>query len=166
MKTLILPGFSPKNKNWADSVQKQIIQSATLEWAHWQTDKAETNWLENEARKIVGEIKEPTNFIAKSMGTAVAMKVLEWKEDFIHKIILCGIPMYDLQEGDKSLYEPLKKFPAEKIICFQNDLDNHGSYDEVEKFLHILNPKLKIVSKPRDDHEYPYFEDFIDFLNN
>jgi len=34
----------------------------------------------------------------------------------------------------------------------------------MEKFVHSLNPDIKVVSKPREGHEYPYFEGFKEFF--
>lgn len=93
------------------------------------------------------------------------MVVLKLKPELINKIILCGIPIRDFLKGDEKYFEPLKKFPSDKILCIQNKDDNNGSYEEVDKFLHSLNPNLKIISQPRSDHEYPYLDEFVDFLS-
>lgn len=167
METIILPGFSPKNKDWADNIHeklKAVVPSKAIEWKHWQTGKAEMGWIEEEAKKISSNIQYPTNIIAKSIGTVVAMTVLKLKPKYINKIILCGVPMNDFLEGDEKYYELLKTFPPEKFVCFQNDADNHGGYKEVENFLHSLNHNFIIVPKHRSDHEYPYPSDFIAFL--
>ena len=167
MKTIILPGFSLKNKDWLDNIYGRLIEvvpSKAIEWAHWRTGKAETRWIEKEAKEISLTIQGPINIIAKSIGTAVATTVLKLKPDYINKIILCGVPINDFIKGDEKYYKSLKTFPQEKFICFQNEADNHGGYKEVERFLHSLNHNLLIVSKPRSDHEYPYPNDFIDFL--
>jgi predicted alpha/beta hydrolase family esterase len=167
METIILPGFSSKNKDWADDIReklKGVVPATVIEWKHWQTGKAEAGWLDTEAKEICSNIREPINILAKSMGTVVAMMVLKLKPEYINKIILCGVPINDFLEGDQKYYGPLKEISSEKFVCYQNEKDNHGSYQEVEKFIHSLNQKINIVSKPRSDHEYPYPDEFIDFL--
>jgi len=167
MKTIILPGYSLKNKEWAEEIKKSLdFTSPTFihYWKHWETGKSEADWIEKEAQLVLKSIQEEVNIIAKSIGTAVAMVILKLKPNGVNRIILCGVPIKDFLKGDKKYYEPLKIISSEKFICFQNKEDNHGSYQKVEKFLHSLNQKLNIVSKPRSDHEYPYPNDFIKFL--
>lgn len=169
MDTIILPGFSLKNKDWVEEIQKglnSIFPTSIVYWAHWETGKTEADWIEKEAEKIVNNIQgKQVNILAKSIGTAVVMVILKLKPELVNKIILCGVPIYDLPEGDEKCYEPLRKFPPEKILCIQNKDDNHGSFREVEKILHSLNPNLKIISQPRSDHDYPYPNEFIEFLS-
>lgn len=169
MKTIILPGFSIKNKKWAEGIQKKLTLHFPVEiiyWPHWQSGKREENWLEKEADKIVASIgkNKKVNILAKSIGTVVAMIVLKLNPALVNKIILCGVPLRGFREGDERYYEPLKKFPTEKLLSLQNENDHLGGFSEVEKFLHTLNPEIKTISKPRSDHQYPYPEEFIKFL--
>lgn len=167
MRTIILPGYSIKNKDWAEAVKKDLEPEVPVEvfyWKHWTEPDAPKDW-EAESNKVVslaegGEL----NILAKSIGTYVAMMVLA-RGAKVNKLILCGVPVLDFQKGDDKLYGVLKDFPAENILCIQNENDNHGSFAEVEKFLHSINPEIKIVSKPRDGHEYYYSEDFKQFLS-
>ena len=92
------------------------------------------------------------------------MKVLAQKPEIFNKLILCGIPVDDFLAGDDKLYEALKSLPAEKILVIQNENDNHGSFMKVEALIHQINPQIKVISMPRDDHDYPYPEDFREFL--
>ena len=168
METIILPGFSLKNKAWAEEVQTILgsrFPATVVNWEHWKTGNAESGWVKKEAEKIVGLIQDRrVNLIAKSIGTAVAMGVLKLKPDSVDRVILCGVPVRDFEKGDEIFYESLRTFPEDKILCIQNSDDNHGSYAEAEKFLHLINSRFTVVSKPRSDHEYPYTEDFINFL--
>lgn len=192
MTTLILPGYSLKNKDWAEETKRQLVLElpkksclfrATREssfsrsqsgirgtlvrvayWSHWETGQTEDNWVEKETDKIINNLQsERVNLLAKSIGTMVAMVVLRRKPEMVNKLILCGIPINDFLPGNEKYYEVLRDFPAENILCIQNKDDNHGSYDGVEKFVHSINPAIKIISKDRADHEYPYSEDFIVF---
>lgn len=165
---IILPGYSPKNKVWADEVWAKfspVFLSTVVNWEHWETGSTDPQWLDKETKRVIDLIgNKQVNILAKSIGTAVAMGVIKQKPGGVNKVILCGVPLRDLNPGDEAYYEPLKLFPAEKILCIQNENDNHGNFIEAERFLHSLNPNLKIVSKPRSDHEYPYFEEFINFV--
>jgi len=169
MDVLILPGFSPKNKTWAQAVQKDLnpfSPTTYVAWSHWETGKAEDQWAEDEAGKInTNSQGKQLNIIAKSLGTLVTMIILKSKPELINKIILCGIPITDLRKDDEKYYEQLAIFPSDKLLCIQNIDDNHGSYIAVEKFLHSLNPDIKMISTPRANHEYPYSKLFLDFLN-
>lgn len=170
METIILPGFSQKNKVWAEETKsslKEIGEVSIVYWDHWQTGSAEPGWLENETKKLINYIQDrQVNILAKSIGTAVAMGVVSQKPDSINKVILCGIPVADFTSGDEKRYEPLKYLPSDKCLCIQNESDNHGSYLEVKRFLRSINPNVNIISKPRSDHEYPYFDDFSSFLKS
>lgn len=168
METTILPGFSPKNQQWAEETRdelKSLGVVSTVYWEHWQTGKAEPDWINKEIEKLLVSLQgKQVNIIAKSVGTIVAMGILKKNPGLINKIILCGIPVRDFAEGDEKEYRVLQNFPEDNILCIQNSYDNHGSYQEVEKLIHSINPNFKIVSKPRSDHEYPYTSEFLAFL--
>lgn len=171
MKTLILPGFSLPNKDWAEKIKKELaptISAEVIYWPHWKTGKEEPDWIETEADKL-SQREGHINILAKSIGTAVAMVVLKLKPELINKLILCGIPLHDLSTGDEIYYEVLKRYPEEKlpsILCIQNENDPHATFSQVEKFIHALRPEIKILSKPGDNHEYPYTDDFTYFFLN
>src|SRR3989344_758063 len=163
MQTIILPGYSLKNKDWAEQVKQELgSETRVVYWPHWENPETKTDW-EQLASELAAKNTEEVNIVAKSVGTLVAMLLLR-NGVKIKKLVLCGVPVIDFQEGDEKLFDALKGFPSENILCIQNENDNHGSFAEVEKFLHSINPQIKIVSKPRDDHEYYYSEDFKQFL--
>lgn len=166
METIILPGYSSKNRAWAEEAKEKLGSSVVVNWAHWETDSADSQWLTDETKRVVGLVGDKqVNILAKSIGTAVAMEVIKQKPELVNKVILCGVPIRDFNPSDENYYEPLKLFPTDKVLCIQNENDNHGSYAEAVKFLHTLNPNLKIISKPRSDHEYPYSDDFMKFFS-
>lgn len=168
MKTLILPGFSIKNKVWAEEISRELspdIESEIVYWDHWKTGVADNNWIEEKANEIVNEFKgQRVNILAKSIGTLVTVRILEKDSSSINKIIMCGIPLEDLSADDLEHYQTLKGFPKEKIIYIQNENDNHGSYNSVSEFLKIIDNGIHVISKPREDHEYPYEDEFKKFL--
>lgn len=157
MKTIILPGFSLHNKEWAEKLDGVVHC-----WLHWTTGKSLS--LKVESERILDEVgKEKVNFIAKSVGTGVLMHVLPEIKSQINKIILCGIPSVS-DERKKLFVTSLLGFPAENIICFQNTLDPFATFEEVKKFMGDVSINIKVVEKSGSDHNYPYFEDFEKFL--
>ncbi len=166
LKTIILPGYSLHNKEWAEDVAKDLRLETKDEiivhqWKHW----SEGNFsLKYEIGDILEQLgKEKINIVAKSVGTLVAMKLLTKMESQIIKVVLCGIP--STSDVRKSIFQKsLKGFPSENIICFQNTNDPFATYEEVKKFIKEIDPKIRVSEKPRSDHNYPYFEDFRIFL--
>lgn len=164
-KLLILPGFSLKNKDWAEQTQKDLrgqFPTEVVYWQHWTTGEPEPDWLQKEADRIK-EIAngQQTNILAKSIATAIAGILTP----IAGKIILCGIPINDFLPGTEELYLPFKIFPAERVLCFQNYNDPHGSFAQAQQFLSTLNPAIKLIKKSRSDHEYLYSPDFLRFLS-
>lgn len=163
LRTIILPGFSEHNKAWAYEIKKHLGSKVeVIEWEHW--TKGGGLKLKQEKERIIKLAgTDKVNIIAKSVGTRVTLAVLPLIEKQINKIIFCGIPTVStayLQLARKVL----NGFPAERIICFQNIADPLASYKEVQAFMKKINPKIKVVEKPKADHQYPYFEDFKQFL--
>lgn len=164
MKEFILPGYSIKNKDWAYSVKDSLPDHnfEVVEWSHWAQGEFSVN---NEALQILKKIGDESYvLIAKSVGTLVAMHILKQKKGSLVKLVLCGIPLHDLDENDKKAYQVLTEFSSENVLVVQNTNDNHGSYQELTNFLSIINPKIKALSRVRDDHEYPYSEEITEFL--
>jgi hypothetical protein len=168
MKTFILPGYSEKNKVWVQETSnnlKPLFDTTEIYWPHWSSGQTKDNWIEDEVSRIITSTENQNiNVIAKSVGTIVATTLIKTNLHLINKIILCGIPFKDFMVGDEKIYEVLKELPPEKILCIQNENDNHGNFESVKQLILSINPNIKVISKPRADHEYPYFEDFIEFL--
>lgn len=170
MVTFILPGGSPKNKAWAEETSKSLKldhETRPVFWSHWD-DTSKVFDPKEKVRLIVDvALQNQINIVAKSIGTLVASYIIEKVPDRIQKVIFCGLPINDLNEDDMEVYKKvLKNFPAEKILCFQNEDDPHGSFDQIKDFLVKINPEIKIMSKPRSDHEYPYYDEFEAFLKS
>src|SRR5258708_810687 len=162
MKTIIIPGYSHKNKEWAEEVQKYIPDSFVYEYRHW-SDPAAKFKSKDEALSVVGKVGEDTmNIIAKSIGTLVTMMAL--KKIKANKIIVCGIPVEDITEDEKWEYKILSDIDPTKIIVNQNSEDFHGSFENVRRFMSEINPNIKIIEKPGSTHDYPYWEGFENFL--
>jgi len=168
VKTIILPGFSVSNKEWADKTAKgfakQKIESKVHNWRHWVGEQiSPRDQIEDIVEQIGGD---KINILAKSVGTYVLSLLIPRIKNQIGKIVLCGIPINDLSEDDLEKYRGLSDINSENIICFQNSTDSHGSYDQIKDFLKNISSEIEVISKPGGSHDYPYTQDFIEFLQD
>ena len=168
MITTILPGYSIRNKAWGEELTNNLeLRSYNPKlhyWRHWDKSISSSLSLRKELPVILEEIgKEDVNIIAKSVGTMVAMHVLQQIPKQIKKIILCGIPSTS-DERLELFKKSLADFPTGDIVVFQNAKDPLGSYEEVKKFMGKVNPKIKVIKMPRSDHHYPYPSEFRSLL--
>lgn len=169
MRTIILPGYSPHNKEWAYEVKDNLDLGHEVlvhEWKHWGSPSLSFS-LRNEVESILGKIKgdNKINIIAKSVGTRVVMYLTPEISKQIKKVILCGIPTRGKSESAIKIYtNGLSHLSPTQVICFQNTKDPFARFSEIEKFIHSINPKIKMIEKPRSDHHYPYAADFQKFL--
>lgn len=168
MLTLILPGGSVKNKEWALKTSKKLTLDHEVRpvlWEHWDNPEMPFDAKDKAQELVQVAMDESVNIVAKSIGTLVASYIIQAIPDRVEKLILCGIPLNDLTEADREAEKiALRNFPPEKMICFQNESDPHAGYLEVKNFLSKINSKIRLLSKSRSDHEYPYFEEFNEFL--
>ena len=166
MITFILPGYSPRNKEWADEVAKNLKlegQIRPIYWDHWE-DESQTFKPKEKAELIIRHSKgETMNMVAKSVGTLVAALIAKEIPSQVNKVILCGIPTVS-EERLKIFREAFSNFPPEKIIVFQNKKDPFATDIEVKEYMKKVNPKIKVVSKERSGHNYPYYEEFNNYL--
>lgn len=166
MKAIILPGYSESNKQWVLSLIKEMdIRHKVLvhEWRHWTSGGFSLNYELGELEKEAGD--DEISILAKSVGTSVAMNLLA-KGIHVNKLILCGIPFRGFQDERKKLFKDnLTDFPTENVIVFQNSKDPLGNFSVVERFIHSINPEIKVVEKEAGNHHYPYSKDFQEFLS-
>lgn len=166
MITFILPGYSARNKDWAEEVAKNLKlegQIRPIFWDHWQNPEKHFRPKEK-ARLITGLAKaQKVNIVAKSVGTLVAAYVIETIPEQINKIILCGIPTVS-DERLGVFQEAYKNIEPIRVICYQNEGDPFEKPDDIKRFMQKVNPKIKVLSMQRADHHYPYYEDFNKFL--
>lgn len=160
MITLILPGYSSKNKEWVEQVAKSLNFDGEIRpiyWDHW-TDPSK-KFKPKEKARILSDISKNkvVNIIAKSIGTLVASYIIEKIPMQIGKVILCGVPLTDLNEEGVRL---LQKIPKEKVTIIQNSNDPLAGSQEIKK----LFPAFNIIEKISNTHDYPYFSEFKSFL--
>ncbi len=166
MKVIILPGYSAHNKEWAKSICANLGSGHICivhEWGHWIGGSFS---LKNEVDNIMEEIGgDKVNIIAKSVGTRVTMNLIPKIINRLDKVILCGIPTKFESEPVRTLYrDNLKKLGSQNVICIQNTRDPFSPFARVKEFVNSVDAKIKVIEKPRTDHEYPYYEDFKAFL--
>ncbi len=166
MKTIILPGYSPHNKDWAQDLKSELNLGHDVvvhNWEHW--GKGGSISVKKEIARILKEAGgEETNIIAKSMGTFIAAKLIPQLKGRIKKVILCGIPSTSQFRGE--IYkEVFADFSSKNLIVFQNERDPFATYEEVKKFMTKVNPRVLVVKKERNDHHYPYPEEIGKFLS-
>lgn len=173
MKTIILPGYSPRNRDWALEIKGGLDLGHEVivhEWSHWDKVKSSSFSLRNELDSILKKVKDEKkiNIIAKSVGTKVIMRLICKVPNFtekIKKLILCGVPTKFASETPRKLYkEGLSPLSPAQVIVIQNTKDPLANFSVVNKFINSVNPKIKVIEKPRSDHHYPYTEDFQNFL--
>lgn len=166
MRIFILPGYSQKNRAWAEELKYNMqlpIPTEIISWKHWETGNASDFDPVKEANKLSEKIdssEEEIYIIAKSIGTLVASYVLRAHPFLITKIIYCGIPLHDLSQNDREVYDVLGDIPNYKLHIYQNSEDPHGSSDEVTAFLKSINPQLTVIKRILDTHDYPYYSEF------
>ena len=166
MVTFILPGYSPRNREWAEEVAKKIEIEGEVRpvfWDHWDNPEKTFN-PKKKAQDVIDVLsKDNANIIAKSVGTLVAAYIVQQIPGRIGKVILCGIPSTSNQR--KEIFKKaFSLFNKRTMVVFQNSKDPLATFSEVKKFVEEVNPKILVVEKPRADHHYPYPEDFQKFI--
>lgn len=166
MKTVILPGYSPHNRQWAVDIKKDLNLGHEVlvhEWKHW-SGKGSLS-VSYEVGKILEKLGNgKVNVIAKSVGTRIALQLVAKIPGQINKVILCGIPTKGESEVAKKNYASLGGLSPTRVIVFQNTKDPFANYKIIKKFVGSINPKIKVIEKPRSDHHYPYSGAFQKFL--
>ncbi len=181
MKTIILPGYSIKNKEWAYEVKKRLSHKYNVivhEWEHWEDGSSTSEQIlsskqslkaakhldvKREVERILKKIKctdDGINIIAKSIGTKVAMSLIPVIKAHLGKVILCGIPIDPL-----GYRKGLKIIGSGNLLVIQNHNDPFMSYNAIKTYLMLMDKNIKVIQKPSDTHDYPYYEDFADFLD-
>ena len=160
--TYILPGYSPRNKDWAEEVAKNLKvegQVRPVFWEHW-TDPEYKFRPKEKADLLARHAKgESINIVAKSIGTLVASYIIDLVPNKINKAIFCGIPVNDIGTKDTDFIKAQIKNLGDKIVIYQNENDPHGAFGQVKDF-------GKVYLKAGSDHDYPYYEEFDSYLTS
>ena len=169
MSTIILPGFSQHNEEWAKELKDALADDSVLIhfWLHWITQNDSDFLIENEIPRILEKIDDQRiSIVAKSIGTFITMFLLEKIPEKINKLVLLGIPFNDLSKEEIKKYEIIKSFDPKKILIIQNSQDPHGSFNDIFKYFYNLNNQIEVLKQDSLTHEYPYYQIINNFLNN
>lgn len=165
MQTIILPGFSGKNKEWSDEVANTLEVEGIIRpihWDHWDDEKEKFDAKEKATVVARHARGEKINIVAKSIGTLVAAYIIQKIPDQIEKVVFCGIPVNDLDERDIDVIKKAISQIKDKIVVYQNSNDPHGSYEQIKNF----EIDFHLTEKPSYNHEYPYYEEFNNYLTS
>ncbi len=179
---IVLPGYSLHNKEWAYDVKKNLrtdTEVVVYEWGHWppaQTTGSENSMVRGKAsgsvRKsmnVKSEVenilalvgKDKVSFVAKSVGTRVLVTLAPKIKNQIQKVIMCGIPIDPLKYS-----QGFKAIGSEKVLIFQNSKDPFMPALAIKAYLKIIDKNIKVIEKQASNHEYPYYDEFNEFLND
>lgn len=161
MQTLILPGYSKENREWVDEVASSLKTEDTVRpfhWSHWDDENSKFD-AKQKAELIAKHIRgDKVNIIAKSLGTLVVAYLWQIIPNQIEKVVFCGVPLKDVTSDELETVKRCISQMDKRIVVFQNVNDPHGSFEEVKDFGNV-----KIMN--RDDHNYPFFDEFNGFLS-
>ncbi|HUF38028.1 MAG TPA: alpha/beta fold hydrolase [Anaerolineales bacterium] len=162
MRTILLPGYSPRNREWAEELAAEIPGAEMHPWPHWETGGTLDAAAELAAiKKRIGA--DTVNLLAKSVGCRIAARILRSAPEQIHKLVLCGLPSTQV-EARADFSAALARLPAERVLVVQNRLDPYATFKEVQAMIQGILPGVRLVEGDRDDHHYPYPEVFRGFL--
>ena len=162
MKTIILPGYSPHNKEWLYDVKNNLEIDGEIvvhEWKHWKEGSLS---VKNETDNIITEVgNDRINFIAKSVGFRILMTIIPKLFNKIEKVILCGIPVDPIRYSSE-----IKMIKKTNLVIFQNSKDPFMSFEKIKKSVVAIDKDIKVFEKIASNHDYPYFEEFSSFLSS
>lgn len=162
MKTILLPGYSIRNREWADEIAAKIDGVEVHAWAHW--DSGGTLNAARELAAITRRIGENrVSLLAKSVGCRIAVQIVLDRPDQIEQLILCGLPGTQV-ESRADFDAALRRLPIENILVVQNRNDPYAAFSEVQHMIQSVHPGVRVVAGDREDHHYPYPDLFRDFL--
>jgi predicted alpha/beta-hydrolase family hydrolase len=167
MKYIYLPGYSLKNLDELEAITGILTQNnydtLVYKWRHW-SDENEKWDPDYDAGKIIQASQDSNEItiIAKSLGTHIAVKLADKIRDKVKLIILMGIPINDLDDGEKSDYIKTLTGLNIPIYLIHNRKDNHGSLHQVQELLKAV--RYDLIIKESDDHRYNYPEDVLKII--
>lgn len=155
---VLLPGFSAKNKIWAEQLQNDLqemgLKIQVQNWRHWD-DNSESFKIEAETEAFLGAVNdEEVIVLAKSIGTRLIIELLRKHPDKFNanQVILMGIP-----EKHEHYIEVLKS-KSNLFQIIQNYQDPYLSYADLVEWLKSNNIDIDVIKGDRNDHDYPYPE--------
>jgi pimeloyl-ACP methyl ester carboxylesterase len=164
MKTMILPGYSPHNREWAEAIAAGLSQAEVHSWAHWESGGS-MDARQELAAILQGIGKGPVHLLAKSVGCRLAARIIVMAPEKIRRVVFCGIPS-TRDDAKEDIQAALAALPPGRALVVQNAGDPYAAYAEVAAMFAAIGPGVQVLERPRDDHHYPYPQDFRDFLES
>lgn len=171
---VILPGNSPKNKEWAISAHgafMSMFKSVVVdEYDHWNKNREESidlNLEANKLAKIIESANRPIEIFAKSAGTILVLYAVHYKiisASQIHKCVFVGFPLtWALDNGlEISTWSENYDIPT---ILIQNDLDPVASASDIKAEQSRGYFKgFELIVQKGNDHVYGNFDDISKYL--
>lgn len=162
MLTVVLPGLSKTNITWLRQLQSKLKVPGELychEWKTWSTNERFN--YDYEVGTILRKLKnhKEVNFIAKSIGTKVLMKIIPHIKTKIKKVVLCGIPIDPI-----AYYSGMKLINPKNLLIIQNSRDPYMPYALIKVYLYLVNKNITVVEQKSNTHDYPYYNIFRDWI--
>lgn len=167
---LILPGANPEhNRDWANNLVAYLkTQDPTssvhiFQYEHW-LDASLSPSDEVETEKLANYLVNNPNpkVIAKSFGTAVALRSLPKTKNLISSLLLLGFPVNTSKEDSKLEFATFLKPTSFPILFTQQELDKYVHGVIVSEFVQYLNqPNITFRQIAGSDHRYDDFASFI-----
>lgn len=162
MLTLFLPGFSgqyngPEMEEISRTLRQHGLEVQEFEWPHWANPDHEFK-ADVEAERVWEFIQKSEDqeiaIVAKSIGTYVAMLLIDKHPEFVpKKVVLLGVPKSSLPEADLAVYPKVVASLGGKVKIIQNESDPFGSAAEVNVFLESSGAEIEII-EGNDTHGY------------
>jgi predicted alpha/beta-hydrolase family hydrolase len=172
MTIIYFPGYSTKNISEAENIVTQLNSSGykTIlnRWRHWEQYNGNIlQEIDEDTDRIKSDLQndEDIIIIGKSIGTYASIQLLK-KVDLsrVNKVILLGIPFADLEPEEKVEYGNVLQNLSKPINILQNNLDDHGTPEQVKTMLMQVKYELKVIEA--DNHRYDYPEILLDIIKD
>ena len=163
MNLLLLPGNSPRHKQWLEQVDQQLrpLFERTLrhDYRHWQTGQPEIDLAYEASQLVDASIDlEPFVVFAKSAGTVLCLQAIEQGILNPDACVFTGIPLPIVNTYDLPLTEWLTGANI-PITIIQNSHDPYGSYQELRAIVaSTKNQHITIQEATGDTHDYLDFD--------
>jgi len=171
MKLILLPGSSPRNKEWIEKVRDELgdlfDESLIMYYTHWNSNGNMDRQLEIENLSKIANIEDCVIF-AKSAGIGVSLGAIKSKKINPTKCIFVGLPLSwkEKRSDELSPYYMGYKIPT---LFIQQEHDPFTNYKELKGFLEknkLTNYEIKEVEG--NNHHYSnikelkyYIKDFL-----
>jgi|GEM_PF-5504996 len=156
-----LPGYSTKNLEEAESISKVIskakLQVYARKWDHW-FDETLPFGLERERDLLIKVLQnfkgQGYGLIAKSVGSLLALEVMQAYGRAPKYLLVMGIPTKDMSAIEFATYNQVLKSYAGPITFIRNSADEVCPKDAADKLFEGVTYTYK--EQPAEDHRYNY----------